>query len=180
MCAMEIEQNSGRFSGSVSLRDYWRKIMGKSALLFSLACSVGAYEARASRETCGRLRRAGYNIGMAFQIIDDILDYTGSQDIVGKPLGTDISAGLVTLPLLCALPLDTSGTLRAIFSRGTFTADESETIFSLVRNCGGAEAAGVYAEQYTRRALREINALPPGKPRDMLDTLTRRLLIRKT
>jgi heptaprenyl diphosphate synthase len=179
ICAMEIEQNSGRFSGSVSLRGYLRKIMGKSALLFSLACFAGAYEAKVPREICGRLRRAGYNIGMAFQIIDDILDYTGSQDMVGKPLGNDISAGLVTLPLICALPLDTSGALRHFFGRGTFTADESKTIFSLVRNCGGAKAAGVYAERYTRRALKEISALPPGEPRDMLDTLARRLLVRQ-
>ena len=179
ICTMEIEQNSDRFSNNISLRGYLRKIMGKSALLFSLACFAGAYEAKASAETCERLRRAGYNIGIAFQIIDDILDYTGNQDIVRKSLGNDISAGLITLPVLCALDLDKTGTLRDIFSRDTFTADEGRVVFSVVQNCGGPAAAGKYAEQYTRRALREIGRLPPGKPRDMMEALTRKLLTRE-
>ena len=179
ICTMEIEQNSDRFKNNVSMRSYLRKIMGKSALLFSLACFAGAHEAKVKGELCGRLRRTGYNIGIAFQIIDDILDYTGNQDIVRKPLGNDISEGFITLPVICALRLDNTGALREIFSRGNFTVDESKQIFSLVRSSGGAEAAGKHAETYTNRALREIAALPPGESRDMLETLTRRLLIRQ-
>jgi heptaprenyl diphosphate synthase len=179
ICTMEIEQNNDRFKSNISLRSYLRKILGKSALLFSLVCYAGAYEAKASGEVCQRLRRIGYNIGIAFQIIDDILDYTGDEKLMRKPLGNDITAGLVTLPALCALPLDSSGTLRDIFSRQAFTAEEGARIFDLVRRTGGAEAAGKYAETYTGRALREIGALPRGKNRDMLETLTRRLLIRE-
>jgi heptaprenyl diphosphate synthase len=178
ICSMEIEQNNDRFMSNLSLRRYLRKIIGKSALLFSLACYAGASEAKAPRELCRRLRRIGYNIGIAFQIIDDVLDYTGDPALVRKPLGNDIAAGLITLPVLCALPLDNSGTLRDIFSRAAFTAEEGARIFKLVRQSGGAEAAGRYAENYTNRALREIRALPPGKGRDMLEVLTRRLLIR--
>jgi heptaprenyl diphosphate synthase len=179
ICTMEIEQNSNRFRSNLSLRGYLRKIMGKSALLFSLACFVGAYEAKAPKEVCERLRRAGYNAGIAFQIIDDILDYSGDQDLVRKPLGRDIAGGLVTLPVICALPLDRSGTLRKIFSQSTFRADNSGQIVTLVRESGGIEAAGKFAALYTGRALREISLLPPGKHRDMLDTLVRRLLARK-
>jgi len=179
ICTMEIEQNNDRFKSNASLRSYLRKIMGKSALVFSLACFAGAHEAKVSRELCERFRRIGYNIGIAFQIIDDVLDYTGDQDLVRKSLGNDISAGLVTMPLLCALRLDSSGELRDIFSRETFTEEEGKTIFSLVRSLGGPQAAGKYAENYTNRALREISVLPPGKNRDMLETLTRRLLIRQ-
>ncbi|MDR2742900.1 MAG: polyprenyl synthetase family protein [Treponema sp.] len=179
ICTMEIEQNNDRFRSNVSLRSYLRKIMGKSALLFSLACYAGAHEAKAPKEVCRRLRRIGYNIGIAFQIIDDILDYTGNQELVRKSLGNDITAGLITLPVLCALPLDNTGTLRDIFSRAAFTAEEGERVFNLVRQTGGAEAAGRYAENYTGRALREIGALPPGKNRDILETLARRLLIRE-
>lgn len=179
ICTMEIEQNNDRFKSNISRRSYLRKIMGKSALLFSLACYAGAYEAKASREICERLRRIGYNIGIAFQIIDDILDYSGNQDSVGKPLGNDITAGLITLPVLCALHLDNSGTLRDIFSRPAFTPEEAKLVFTLVRSSGGVEAAGKYAETYTNRALREISSLPPGKNRDMLNMLTKRLLIRE-
>ncbi|MDR0663641.1 MAG: polyprenyl synthetase family protein [Spirochaetaceae bacterium] len=179
ICTMEIEQNNDRWRSNLSLRSYLRKITGKSALLFSLACYAGAREANAPKEVCYRLRRIGHNIGVAFQIIDDILDYTGDQGLVRKTLGNDITAGLITLPVLCALPLDNSSTLQGIFSRETFTAEEGAAIFDIVRQSGGAEAAGVYAEKYTARALKEISALPPGKNRDMLEILTHRLLIRK-
>ena len=176
ICMMEIEQNNDRFQSVTSLRRYLRKIMGKSALMFSIACFTGANEANANKFVCERLRRIGYDIGMAFQIIDDILDYSGNQDIVRKSLGNDISTGLVTLPALCALRLDKSGTLRDIFSRGTFTPEESKTIFSLTQSTGGVEEAGKYAEKYTSRALKEIALLPAGKARDMLETLTKQLL----
>ena len=178
ICTMEIEQNNDRWRNNVSLRSYLRKIMGKSALLFSLVCFVGAYEAKASKYVCERLRRIGYNIGIAFQIIDDILDYSGKEEKVRKKLGNDIRAGLVTLPAICALSLDNTGTLGDIFSNTTFTAEATETIFNLVLKSGGVEAAWKYAETYTNRALREIHLLPPGNSRDMLDTLTRQLLLR--
>ena len=179
ICTMEIEQNSDRFKNNTSMRSYLRKILGKSALLFSLACFAGAHEAKVSHEHCALLRRIGYNIGIAFQIIDDILDYTGNQDVVRKSLGNDIGEGLITIPVICALRLDNSGTLRDIFSRNSFTASDSQQIFSLVRSSGGAKAAGKHAETYTNRALRGIAALSPGKNRDTLETLTRRLLVRQ-
>ena len=178
ICTMEIEQNNDRWSSNISMRSYLRKIMGKSALLFSLACYAGAEEAKASREICMRLRRIGYDIGIAFQIIDDILDYSGDQELVRKKLGNDITAGLITLPVLCAIPLDKSGVLKNIFAKKTFTAEESLKIYDLVRESGGSEAAGKHAQTYTDRAIKEIYLLPPGKARDMLETLTRQLLVR--
>ena len=179
ICMMEIEQNNDRFKSTLSMRGYLRKIMGKSALLFSLACFTGAHEAKASRDLCQRLRRIGYNIGIAFQVIDDILDYSGNEYQMRKSLGSDINAGLITLPVLCALRKGNSDILKDIFSRDTFTPEEAKVIFTQVQNCGGVEAAGRYAEHYTNRALRDIAALPPGENRDMLETLTRRLLTRQ-
>jgi heptaprenyl diphosphate synthase len=178
ICTMEIQQDNDRFATDTSLRRYLRKIMGKSALLFSLACHLGAAESNAGPAIVERLRRTGYNIGMAFQIIDDILDYAGDRAEVRKPLGRDIKAGIVTLPLICALPLDTSGTLQKLFAGKRFSGADSETIIAIVRKSGGIEAARTYAETYTLRALREIDALPKGQPRDMLHRLTQRLLVR--
>ena len=179
LCMMEIEQNGDRFKSNISMRSYLRKIVGKSATLFSLACFTGAREANLSPELCQRFRRIGYNIGLSFQIIDDILDYSGNEEQTRKPLGSDIAAGLVTLPVLCALRSDTSGVLRDIFSRAAFTAKEAGVIFAQVQNGKGLEAAGRYASSYTDRALRDIAALPPGENRDMLEALTRRLLTRQ-
>jgi len=179
ICTMEIEQNSDRFKNNTSLRSYLRKITGKSALLFSIASFVGAYEAKVNRELCEKFRRIGYNIGIAFQIIDDILDYSGNSDLMRKSLGNDINAGLITMPVLCALRLDTSGILNKIFSRDTFSAEDARVIFSQVRNCGAVETAREQAGKYTNRALKDIFALPSGEGRDMLENLTRRLLIRQ-
>jgi heptaprenyl diphosphate synthase len=178
MCVMEIEQNSDRFKTGLSLRRYLRKIMGKSAGLFALALYVGAREAKAPKALTEQLRRVGYNIGMAFQIIDDILDYAGEMEIVRKPLGNDIRDGLVTLPLICAVSLDPSGDLKRLLQGEFFSTENSEQILELVRKSGGIEKAQSYAEGYTNRALRGIAALPAGKGRDMLDTLCRRLLVR--
>jgi len=179
ICTMEIEQNSDRFKSNISLRSYLRKITGKSALLFSLACFSGAYEAKVSKNLCEKLRRIGYNIGIAFQIIDDALDYSGNQDLMRKSLGNDIKEGLITMPVLCALRKENSGALRDILSHGVFNAEECEKIFSLVRLSGGSEAAVEHAGNYTNRALKDIASLPPGENRDMLENLTRRLLIRQ-
>jgi heptaprenyl diphosphate synthase len=179
LCTMEIEQNNDRYKTNSSLRSYLRKIMGKSALLFSLACFTGAHEAGLRGDICQRLRRLGYNIGIAFQIIDDILDYSGKQELVRKSLGNDIAAGLVTLPVICALRTGESGVLKDIFSRANFTQEEACAIFTQVQSSGGVEAATMYASVYTNRALRDIATLPPGENRDILETLTKRLLVRQ-
>jgi heptaprenyl diphosphate synthase len=178
ICTMEIEQNSSRYQADTSVRRYFKKIMGKTALLFSLACYVGAAEARAAAVNAERLRRAGYNMGMAFQIIDDILDYAGSAETVRKALGNDFKAGIVTLPLICALKADRSGELAKLTVPGQFAQADSERVISLVRESGGIEDARSCAKKYTDRALREIALLPGGAPRDMLEKLTQRLLVR--
>ncbi|WP_223292689.1 polyprenyl synthetase family protein [Breznakiella homolactica] len=178
ICTMEIQQNIDRYRADTSIRHYFRKIMGKTAMLFSLACHVGASEAKAPKAVTERLRRAGYDIGMAFQIIDDILDYSGDQDVVRKTLGNDLKAGVVTLPLICALSLDKSGELARATSRESFPQADTEYIIGIVRSSGGIEAAREHAKRYTRRALTEISGLPRGKARDMLEKLTQHLLIR--
>jgi heptaprenyl diphosphate synthase len=178
ICSMEIEQNSSRYQADTSIRRYFKKIMGKTALLFSLACYVGAAEAKASSESAARLRRVGYNMGMAFQIIDDILDYTGSAETVRKALGNDFKAGIVTLPLIFALTMDGSGELKKLTVPGQFALADSGRVIALVKESGGIEAARSCAKKYTDRALREISLLPGGAPRDMLEKLTQRLLVR--
>jgi heptaprenyl diphosphate synthase len=178
ICTQEIEQNSRRFQADITVRGYLRQIMGKTATLFSLACHVGAHESRAPEAVTSRLRRAGYNIGMAFQVIDDILDYAGVEEKVRKPLGNDLKEGVVTLPLICALSLDETGELRRLTSPENFAQAARDQIISLVGASGGLDEARAYARLYTGRALREIAALPKGQGRDSFDRLARRLLVR--
>ena len=178
ICTMEIEQDIDRYKANPSVRRYLRKIMGKTALLFSLACHVGAVESKATPAVCERLRRVGYDIGMAFQIIDDILDYEGTADRVRKPIGNDLRAGLATLPLICALANDADGDLAALVAEENFATADPAKIITATAARGGIESARAYARRYTERGLSEIGKLPKGAPREMMEKLARRLLER--
>ncbi len=179
LCSMELEQNSDRFHADSSVRRYLRKITGKTALLFALAGHIGAAEAKAPSAIVSRLRRAGYDIGMAFQIVDDVLDYEGDACEIGKPVGGDVAAGLVTLPLIFALEADTDGALAAAIAPGAFERGDPKRIVALVKERGGTESAGRHALIYTERARRELSALPKSEHRDLLFALTERLLVRR-
>jgi heptaprenyl diphosphate synthase len=178
ICTMEIEQNTSRFQFDNSLRKYFRKIMGKTAMLFSLACHIGAHEAKVSKPVTEMLRRIGYNIGMAFQIIDDILDYSGNEKQVRKPLGVDLKSGVITLPLIAALRKDSSGNLANLCNTQNLHNADFSGIIAMVKDLGGIESSGVYARKFTNRALQEIMKLPSGYSRDLLEQLTNRLLVR--
>jgi heptaprenyl diphosphate synthase len=178
ICTMEIEQDADRWRADPSVRRYLRKIMGKTALLFSLACHVGAAESKAPLRAAQSLRRIGYDIGMAFQVIDDILDYRSTAAEFGKPVGNDLRSGLATLPLLCALRSD-DGALAPLVAPGSFERIDVPRVIAAVEERGGIEAARGYARRYTERALREIARLPAGEPRDLMEKLARELLIRK-
>jgi len=102
MAASEILQWNDRFRLPVSRRRILRKTMGKTALLFSLAMYTGAHEAGKADSQAWALRRAGYALGMAFQLQDDLLDWTGQESELGKPVLEDLSAGIYTWPVTLA------------------------------------------------------------------------------
>lgn len=178
ICAMELDQDADRFKPSLSVRNYLKKIIGKTALLFSLACHVGAAEAKAPPQVTERLRRIGYNIGMAFQIIDDILDYTGNERELKKPVGNDLRSGLVTLPLICALRQDREEKLLPLVQTDRFPYSDIPTLLSLTQQLGGIAEARRYAQLYTERALREIAQIPQGVAKQNMEQLAKKLLIR--
>ena len=177
ICSMEIEQNNDRFRINTSIRRYFRTIMGKTAMLFSLACHVGASEAKAPKPVIQILRRTGYDIGMAFQIIDDILDYSGIEEQVRKPLGNDLKDGIVTLPLIITLQKNPL-TLKNLASPDSYSQSDCTMLLEAVHSSGGIESARAYARRYTERALNRINTLPTCNARDSLEKLTRGLLVR--
>lgn len=178
ICSMEIEQDTDRYTFNSSIRAYLRKIMGKTALLFSLACYVGAAESKARPDIAARLRRVGYDIGMAFQIIDDILDYSSTEGTMRKPVGNDLKAGLCTLPLLCALRHDDGGLADLLASPDRFREIEVDEAVRMVADRGGLVDARRHAVAYTERSLREIGRLPAGAARDALERIARTLLER--
>lgn len=100
VCIGELFQFEDQFVSNQSITNYLRRIKRKTALLISLSTQLGAYSARADEETVKKLTRIGYYIGMSYQIVDDILDFTSSEKKLGKPVGSDLRNGHLTLPVL--------------------------------------------------------------------------------
>ncbi len=179
VCSAEIRQDLGKFNFSTTRRDYLRTIAGKTAALFSLALHVGAAEAKVSSIVTQRLRRAGYDIGMAFQIIDDILDCESDDLTMKKPTGNDLKEGLCTLPLIYAMEDAATGKKLSTYLSARPIGDaQVAAILELINACGALEKARTAARQFTTRARKEISSLPTCPARDELALLTEKLLTR--
>ncbi len=144
--------------------DYYRLIASKTASLMSAACEMGALAG--VNEHRKSLALFAYHLGMAFQIADDLLDYTGSEAITGKPSGHDLRERKVTLPLVGALKNASDVELRDI--RDFFTlveaADEDiDRVIEIVHDRGGLDYANERANMYAGRAWDELATLP-GDP----------------
>lgn len=140
--------------------EYYRLIAAKTASLMSAACEIGTLVAvEAWRD---RLARFGHNLGMAFQIIDDVLDYAESQAVTGKPTGHDLRERKVTLPLVGALRSATEVEWREVRRVFTLTDPDERSIqrvVEIVRERGGLEYARRSARHFADRALASLEGL---------------------
>ncbi|MGE5404048.1 MAG: polyprenyl synthetase family protein [Candidatus Saccharibacteria bacterium] len=103
MCQGEIRQNLNLYNCDLTESEYYVSIYGKTASLFGAACRVGAIVAGASSENIEALGSFGDNLGYAYQIIDDVMDLIGDEEKMGKPAGSDLRSGVITLPIIRAL-----------------------------------------------------------------------------
>ena len=144
-------------------QDYYDLIEAKTASLMAAACEMGALAGQPRfREA---LREFGLNLGMAFQIADDLLDYTGSEAVTGKPSGHDLREHKVTLPLVEALRRATPAEDQVIrgFFRSTEASDEDiARIVGIVEERGGLEYARTRAEAFADRAVGALDGIEPG------------------
>jgi octaprenyl-diphosphate synthase len=152
-----------------SEEEYDLLIRAKTASLVAGACEIGALRAApAEREA---LRRFGEALGMAFQIVDDLLDYTEDASVTGKPFGSDLREHKVTLPLIAALPrmgeADRWAVSRLLHSPEPSDAQIAEVILA-VSNAGGLEYARERALRLAQQADAELDLLPPSAARDAL------------
>ncbi|MFP4364773.1 MAG: polyprenyl synthetase family protein [Spirochaetia bacterium] len=175
ICKAEINQSLSDNGHFPTKREYFRRIAGKTAALFVLSFHAGAIEAECSRENIQRLRRIGYNLGMAFQITDDILDYAGSADKLGKPAGNDLRQKIYTLPLICSYEKEPS-LFRSLLTKRGYSRGRVKRITQNIKKTNGFAEAEQFAEKYTKRAFREISKLPNIKAKADLKTLSKHLL----
>ncbi|UCF40257.1 MAG: polyprenyl synthetase family protein [Gemmatimonadota bacterium] len=152
-----------------SLEEYDRLIDAKTASLMSGACEVGALGGDpAYREP---LRRYGRCLGMAFQIVDDLLDYTSTQEVTGKPAGLDLREHKITLPLIAALPsMDEQerGLVSALMADPTPADEQIAEVVGIAHTRGGITAAQERAQEFAVLAEAELDQLPETRARDAL------------
>ncbi len=175
----EIDQSVRGPESLATPRVYLRRVVGKTATLIADSFYLGASEADIGLAQALLLRKVGYSIGMAFQIIDDILDFTGRAERLGKAPGSDLKQGIVTLPVIYAMRSETGDAINSrIHYPERLTDRDLEEVIDAVERCGGFSMARQKAELYTRRALTQISIFPRGPNRETLAGVTRKLLDR--
>jgi geranylgeranyl pyrophosphate synthase len=179
VCHGELQQQHARYQYRISLERYLRRIQLKTAALLAAACAVGAVLGDLDSGQRVRLTRYGSRLGMAFQMADDVLDYTSSEAKLGKPVGQDLLEGHATLPLLLAYDLPGGDEVKAMLAEGG--APDPETVarvVELVRRSGAPEVALARARETAAEARWELAGLPEGPARDTLDALAEYVVAR--
>ena len=160
VCRGEIIQIEDKYKLDQNMRDYLRRIKRKTALLISSSCELGAIVAGTDVKTAGHLRRFGYFVGMSFQIIDDILDFTSSDEELGKPAGSDFIQGNITLPVLFARQdPHIYEHLKKSLEKDLTDAERLE-IVQMIRESSSIEKSKAISELYLQKALDELSYLP--------------------
>lgn len=166
--------------GLISRDNYYKRIYAKTASLFELTARGGAMVSTAGEDVIELMRDFGYQVGMAFQIVDDILDFTGDQNTVGKPLGSDLLNGLVTLPAIYYAEANPGNPDVQSLPQGGWANGENMTrLIENIRNSNAAKLAMDEAERHIDRALSILSGMEPCAERDALENLARYIVDRK-
>jgi octaprenyl-diphosphate synthase len=153
----------------------------KTAELFSAACALPALFQPATLHLTDKLLEFGRNVGVSFQLVDDMLDFTASSSDLGKPVMADLREGRITLPIILLLPrLDrrTQDRLADVAESGRFEAISEEAVLEMVRTSGVLEEVRLRANSYSERAVQQTESLPKGPERDALIRASELLLDR--
>lgn len=160
---------------NISESDYFELIDRKTASLFSTCAKLGALTTGADEETEHRAGEFAWNLGMAFQIMDDILDFTAEESMLGKPVGNDLREGKVTLPLIYALEHADENDQHAVATvlrDGNYEHLSMEEIRVILERTGGLERARAQAEKFAQRARQIIMSFPDSPYQRALLTVT--------
>jgi octaprenyl-diphosphate synthase len=146
----------------------------KTAYLFFGCARMGGQLGEAADEVIEALGDYGMNLGMAFQVADDLLDFTADEKVLGKPVLSDLKEGHVTLPIIYALESEPRSvpTVQSVLERGAIDDVSGKEILDLVRRTRGLDRARSLAEDYARKAYACLEVLPPSSYRDAMAALT--------
>jgi octaprenyl-diphosphate synthase len=176
----EVLQLMNMHNAALDEAGYLQVIRSKTAKLFEASARVGAILAGSSPELEDACAVYGQALGTAFQVIDDLLDYTGDADVMGKNLGDDLREGKITLPLIAAMergtPSQQNVIKEAIETGGVSMLDQ---VVSIVKSTGALDVARLTAAQEAQRACAAAKQLPPGTHTECLIQLSTQLLERQ-
>ncbi|MFY4775976.1 heptaprenyl diphosphate synthase component II [Metabacillus sp. RGM 3146] len=178
VCLGEIEQIKDKYRFDQNLRTYLKRIKRKTAILIAVSCQLGAIASGADEKLHRKLYWFGYFVGMSYQIIDDILDFTSSEEELGKPVGSDLLQGNVTLPVLFAMnDTDLKEQVYKIGSQSN--ADAIKPLIEGIKNSGAVDQAFEISNRYLEKALAILRELPRGQARSSLGSIAKYIGKRK-
>lgn len=180
VCEGELLQLSNRYNWSLDEHTYFQIIRRKTGALVGVACRLGAMFSGADKSACDAMSRFGIELGAAFQIIDDVLDLVGNQQVVGKSLGKDLEKGKLTLPLIHTL--ETAGPADRQKLVNLLRADDHDRAVEVGRIIAASPAidhAKRRAAAIIATAKAQLQVLPAGDVRDLLASMADAVLTRQ-
>ena len=175
----ELSQLLGAFKLEQTRQQYFDRISGKTASLFSLASGSGAILSEAPEKSVTALKEYGYNLGIAFQIVDDILDFAGTEEKLGKPIGSDLAQGTLTLPAILILERYPEDNPIKMLFKNTDRQKNLKRAIEMVRNSSIAPECYRIASEYRDKACHCLKLLPENPSRQALIGLADYIINRK-
>ena len=164
-----LEQN-GR--ADLSLEDYFDIVSRKTAALFGACCRIPGYLVDLPEPQAAALFNYGKNLGICFQVIDDLLDFTSSTEVLGKPALSDLKEGKLTLPLILTMPRASEkerATIERVAASKSFDGMDPREIIDIVHKYDALDEARAIARDYAQRARTSLDGFPPSPSRETLD-----------
>jgi heptaprenyl diphosphate synthase len=180
MCDGEVHQAGDCFNLSLGKENYFHRISQKTGILFASCCRSGAATAGASPEQIKQLGNYGMNLGYAYQIIDDILDFTGNPKVTGKPVAADLINGYITLPVIYLLENPLYGPwAREILQKQQISTSDIQKIIQALITSEALDEAFATAYHCAENAIQSLEELPSSVAKTFLSDLTFSVLYRK-
>jgi all-trans-nonaprenyl-diphosphate synthase len=174
----EIRQGLSQFDVDLSITDYLEKSYYKTASLMANSVKAAGVLSGVSSQVCDDLYGYGRNLGLAFQIVDDILDFTATSDVLGKPAGSDLKSGNLTAPVLYAL--EEKPELKDLIENELSGEGELESAIALIKETKGIDRTRELASYHSQLAVEYLDKAVKESPsaqalRDLADYILRRL-----
>ena len=175
----ELRQVRDLYSPNQNMEGYLQRISGKTAALLKMSAESGAVLAGGTEAQIQTLANYGYNLGLAFQIVDDILDYIGTEKELGKPVGSDLRQGTVTLPALLLIQRYPDANPVSEFLAGHDREQNIAKAIEQIKSDGLIEESYREAVKYSDKAIALLEELPKSPCREGLKTLASYLVRRR-